>query len=182
MEESKEESRIIVLNSNIFFSSLIKEESFTRAALLFLKDTTNFKFLIPKTVITEFKLHVGEIARKSKLTTSGVLFGFEKLLENVEQTNELDLKEEIKESRKYVKDENDIPFVAVALKHKPSFILTYNKKDYKIQKLKKLDILVLTPKEALDLIGVEKLELKTKEKRKRNLLSYLSKIKMFIKK
>jgi hypothetical protein len=41
---------------------------------------------------------------------------------------------------------------------------------------------VITPKEALDSIGIEKLSLETKEKRKRNLISYLAKLKMFMKK
>lgn len=182
MEEDQERPKVVIINSNILFSSLIKEEGFTRAVLLFLKDTANLKFMIPKTVISEFKLHIGEISRKSGLTYNNVLSGLEKLLGNVEQIDELNLKDEIKEGIKYVKDENDAPFVAVALKYKPAYLLTYNKKDYKIEKLKELDILVVTPKEALDLMGIEKLELETKERHKRNLFSYITKLKMFIKK
>lgn len=182
MEKSQEKPKSIVLNSNIFFSSLIKEEGFTRAVLLFLKEDKRLKFLIPRTVVNEFRLHVGEIARKSKLTIKDMLTGFERLIENVKQINELNLREEIKEALKYVKDEKDAPFVAVALKYRPSYILTYNKKDYKAKKLKELSILVLNPKEALDLIGIRKLKLETKEKRKKNLFSYLAKLKMFIRK
>ena len=178
MEEDQEKSQYVVINSNILFSSLIKEEGFTRAVLLFLKDNKKLKFLVPQIVINEFKLHAGEIARKSKLSMKDVITSFEKLLENVEKINELELAEEIKEGMNYVKDENDTPFVAIALKYKPSYIMTYNKKDYKSEKLKKLDILVVTPKEALDLIGIEKLKVESKEKRKKNLFTYFAKVKM----
>lgn len=81
-----------------------------------------------------------------------------------------------------MKDESDSPFVGVALKYKPSYILTYNKKHYKTEELKKLSIFVITPGEALDLIGIEELSLETREKRKRNLVSYLAKLKMLMKK
>jgi predicted nucleic acid-binding protein len=182
MEEDQERPENVVINSNILFSSLIKEEGFTRAVLLFLKDNKKLKFLIPQTVVKEFRLNIGEIARKSKLTVRDVVTSFEKLLENVERINELELEEEIKEGMKYVKDQNDTPFVAVALKYIPSYILTYNKKDYKTELLKKVDVLVVTPKEALDLLGIEKLEVKSKERRKRNFFTYLTKLKMLMKK
>jgi putative PIN family toxin of toxin-antitoxin system len=178
MEEDQEKSQNVVINSNILFSSLIKEEGFTRAVLLFLKDNKNLRFLIPQTVVNEFRFHVGEITRKSKLSMKDVITSFEKLLENVEKINELELTEKIKEGMNYVKDENDTPFVAIALKYKPSYIMTYNKKDYKTEKLKKLDIIVVTPKEALDLIGIEKLKVESKEKRKKNIFTYFTKLKM----
>jgi predicted nucleic acid-binding protein len=181
MEESKEKLKSVVINSNILFSSLIKEEGFTRAALLFLKENKNLRFMIPKTCLEEFKSYAGEIARKSKLTIGNVIMGFEKLTESVERMDESGLKDEIKEGLKYVKDEKDVLFVAVALKYRPSYILTYNKKDYRIKELKQLDVWVVNPKEALDLIGME-LEVETKEKTKRNLLSYITKLKMLIKK
>jgi len=182
MEESKENTRAVVINSNILFSSLIKEEGFTRAVFLFLKGSMGIKLMIPSTVVGEFKAHIGEIARKSGLSFNDVSKIFENLIENVEKVGESGLKEEVEESINYVKDEKDAPFVAVALKHRPSYILTYNKKDYKIKTLKNLGISVMTPKEALDLVGIERLELETKEKRKRNIRSYLTKLKMLIKK
>jgi len=182
MEKNKEKVKCIIINSNILFSSLIKEDGFTRAALLVLKNTSNVKLLIPNTVVNEFKINLSEISRKSGLSSKNVLITFEKLLENVERLNELDLKDEIKEGIKYVKDEKDTPFVAVALKYRPAYILTYNVKDYKKEKLEKLDILVVTPKDALSSIGVEELEVKTKNKRKKNLLYYFAKLKMFMKK
>jgi len=179
MEEDQEKPKSLVINSNILFSALVREEGFTRAALLFLKDNTNMKFLVPKVVNDEFKFNVGEIARKSKLDTNTVLMNFKKLLENVDQLNEYDLKTEIEEGLEYVNHDSDAPFVAVALKQKPAYILTYNKKDYKADELKRLGISVVTPKEALELIGIGKLELKTKEKSKKNLLYYLTKMKFF---
>jgi len=57
MEEDKEKLKTVVINSNILFSSLIKEEGFTRAVLIFLKEDTNLRFLIPKKVTEEFKLY-----------------------------------------------------------------------------------------------------------------------------
>jgi len=181
MEENQERPKNIIINSNILFSSLIKEEGFTRATLLFLKEDASLKFLIPKKVIEEFGMHLGEISRKAGLSIRDIRFGFDKLLENVERINENDTKEEIKQGLKYVKDESDSPFVGIALKYKPSYILTYNKKHYKTEELKILNIFVITPKEALDLIGIENFELQTKEKRKRNLFSYLTKFKIFMK-
>jgi predicted nucleic acid-binding protein len=182
MEETQKRVETIVLNSNILFSSLIKEEGFTRAVLLFLKETMGLKFLIPEKVVQEFETHIGEIARKSGMDTKQIRFIFEKLLEKVEIIKEENIKEEIKQGLKYVKDESDSPFVGIALKFKPSNILTYNKKHYKVGELKQQNIFVITPKEALDSIGIEKLSLETKEKRKRNLISYLAKLKMFMKK
>ena len=181
MEESQENPKSMIINSNILFSSLIKEEGFTRAVLLFLKDNEKIKFLIPMIVVSEFKLHVGEIARKSRLSIKDVILSSDKLLENVEKINESELEEEIKEGIKYVRDENDTPFVAVALKYRPSYILTYNKKDYKTERLKKVDVLVVAPKEALDLLVIEKLEVESKERQKRNFFTYLTKLKMLMK-
>lgn len=182
MEEDQERPKSLVLNSNILFSALIKEEGFTRAALVLLKENKAIKFFIPEAVSKEFKFYAGEIARKSGLTINGVFTGFEKLMENVSKVNEMELKTEIKEALNYVKDEKDTPFVALALKCKPSYILTYNKRHYKVKELKNNDILVLTPKEALDLIGIGRIKLETKEKKKRNLLYYLTKLKVFGKK
>ena len=153
MEESQKRAKAVVINSNILFSSLIKEEGFTRAVLLFLKDATGLKFLVPKTVIKELRLNIGEIAEKSKLETNDILAGFGRLLEGMQQIDELELKEEIMEGMKYVNNESDTPFVAVALKHRPAYILTYNKRDYNVGELRKMDVLVVSPGEALDLVG-----------------------------
>lgn len=177
MEENQEKPKSVVINSNILFSSLIKEEGFTRATLLFLKEDKNIRLMIPKICLDELKFHASEVARKSGLTIGGVLTGFERLTEGVERVNELNLENEIKEGMNYVNDEKDAPFVAVALKHRPSYILTYNKKDYKGRKLRGVGVLVVNPKEALDLIGMN-FEFETEERRKRNLLSYITKFKM----
>jgi predicted nucleic acid-binding protein len=67
MEKNQKRATYIILNSNVLFSSLIKEEGFTRAVLLLLMRSEEFKFVIPKTVVNEFKLHAGEIARKARL-------------------------------------------------------------------------------------------------------------------
>ena len=178
MEKNQEEYESVVINSNILFSSLIKEEGFTRAIFLFLKGEKKIKFLIPSTVVKEFRLHIGEISRKSRLTINDVMNSFERLIDGAHQIDVTSIKEEATESMELVNDENDAPFVAVALKYKPSFILTYNKKDYKINKLRRLGILVISPKEALDLIGIERLEVNTKERRKKNIFSYLAKLKL----
>jgi len=179
MEKNQKRATYIILNSNVLFSSLIKGEGFTRAVLLLLMRSEEFKFVIPKTVVNEFKLHAGEIARKARLPIAYIINSFEKLIEGVERIDETSLKEQIIEGLKYVNEEKDSPFVAVALKFKPSYILTYNKKDYKIKKLKKREISVISPKEALELMGIEKLEVETKEKFRKSLTFYLGKLKIF---
>ncbi|MEM5879671.1 MAG: PIN domain-containing protein [Candidatus Aenigmatarchaeota archaeon] len=178
MEKNQEKIKCVIINSNIFFSSIIREDSYTRAVLLFLRDSGGIKFIVPKACLEEFKAHIGEISRKSGLTFSDVLFQLQKLVEDVETEDELKLKDEIKIALEYVSDEKGAPFVAVALKHKPSYILTYNKKDYKKIKLKELGISVITPKEAIDLIQT-KFCFKTREKRKKNLIYYLTKFKIW---
>jgi len=178
MGKDKEKPKYAVINSNIIFSSIIKEEGFTRAALLFLKDISRLKFLVPKTVVTEVKLNIGQISRKSGLSHNTILAALENMLEGTEKVNEFDLGSEIREGLKYVNDEDDTPFVAIALKFRPSFIMTYNKKDYKIKSLEKLDVFVVTPKELLSMMDIEDLEFESRQKKKGNLMHYFGKFMM----
>jgi predicted nucleic acid-binding protein len=86
-----------------------------------------------------------------------------------------DLEKEIKDELKFVNDENDAPFVSIALINKPCYILTYNIRDFKREELKKEGILVFSPNEMLEIIGVRKLDINSLMKRKGNITRYLLK-------
>ena len=70
---------------------------------------------------------------------------------------------------------NDAPFVTIALINKPCYVLTYNIRDFKREELKKEGIIIVSPNEILEIVGVRKLDINSLMKRKGNITSYLLK-------
>jgi len=115
-------------------------------AISLLKQIKNIEIIAPREIINEIKIHRFEIARKAGINQK--IFGYflDAILKGIKI---VETKETIEESLEYVKDEKDAPFVAACLKTKASFLMTYNKKDFRVKRLKKIGIDVLTPPEIL---------------------------------
>jgi len=150
MEEAKKR---IVVDTNIIFSSLIKEKGFTRGILVILKNQPDVELFAPKQLIDEVNKHKYEISRRVKLPVNIFDQFLQKTLSGI---NFVDIDVPLlKEAENYVNQEEDAPFVAACFRTGSNILLTYNIKDYKKEELAKKNIEVLKPGELLEKVGIE---------------------------
>lgn len=173
MAKDIKEIKSIIIDTNVLFSSLIKEEGYTQAILSILLSQKDIKILVPNSIKEEISLHIHEISRKSGLPVKviGELIG--KFFKYVDAVSEEYFSEEIKDAIELVSDEYDAPFAGLALKNSPSIILTYNKKHFRAEKLNKRGVKVLTPSEFVNYLNME-LKTNKRVKRKRGILKLMS--------
>ena len=138
--------------------------------------------MCPDLAIREIKIHEEEIARRACMNPKLLRNALGELFRNIEIIKEEDFKDSIAEVKDFVNDENDIPFAALALKYKPSFLITYNEKHYKMEKLKKEGVVVSGPIEALKEMGVDLVDVKIRRKRRAGIFSVMARIIASIKK
>jgi predicted nucleic acid-binding protein len=182
MEEDQGKTRNLVIDTNVIISSLIKTEGVTRIAFLLLVNNSSNKVICPGIVVREIKSHENEIARRAHMDSKLLRTALNELLKNIEIVGEETFKDCIIEARNFVNDENDTQFAALALKFKPSFLITHNEKDYKIRGLEKENVIVSRPIEALKKMGVDIVDIKIKRNKKAGIFSVIAKIIASIKK
>ena len=126
----------IFVDSDVIISSFLSQSG----AAYFLLGTASLQLFISSLSKKELETVVKRLGIESNMLTT--------LIENtLKVTMLLDSLPEIKESfKQYVLDENDAHILAGAKAAKADFLITYNVKDFKIDKIKKdLGILTLTP-------------------------------------
>ncbi len=107
------------------------------------------------------------ISKKSGVSSRALRRVLSELFSKMDEIDECKCaSEDIEFYRNFVRDESDIPLVIAAYAHRPCFIVTYNKYDFRKEKLKKESIDVVTPKEMLEILGME-IAVKSKVKTKR---------------
>lgn len=126
----------IFVDSDVIISSFLSQSG----AAYFLLDTTSLQLFISSISKKELEIVVRRLSIKDEMLTTLI----ENNLEIVVLSESLP---SIKESLgQYVLDENDAHILAGAKAAKAGFLITYNIKDFKIDKIKKdLNILTLTP-------------------------------------
>lgn len=109
-------------------------------AAYFLLSATSYQLFISSLSKKELEAVVKRLGIKSNMLTTLIK-------NNLKVTILLDSLPEIKESfKQYVLDENDAHILAGAKAAKADFLITYNVRDFKIDKIKKdFGILTLTP-------------------------------------
>ena len=173
MAQDSEKIKSIILDTNVIFSSLVKEEGYTQATLSILMAQKDIKLMIPLTVKEEIKRHMFEISRKSGLPMGIVSGLMNKILGNIEAVSDERMKSEIKQAMSLVREEKDAPFAGLALKFRPSIILTYNKRHFISDELERNGVKVFRPSELIKYFNME-LRVRKKVKRKRGILKLLS--------
>jgi len=127
----------IFVDSDVIISSLI---SSTGAASLLINSTKNLELWVSNISIKELETVTERLKlRKSRLKT---------LIKNQFNTIELKASSDLlkEEFSGFVSDENDAHIVAGAKKSRVQFLITYNTRHFKSEKLKKdLNILLATP-------------------------------------
>ncbi|MDP3998511.1 MAG: putative toxin-antitoxin system toxin component, PIN family [bacterium] len=126
----------IFVDSDVIISSFISQSG----AAYFLLSTTSLQLFISSLSKKELETVVKRLGIESNMLTT--------LIENnLKVTMLLESLSKIKESfKQYVLDENDAHILAGARASKADFLITYNVKDFKIDKIKNdLGILTLTP-------------------------------------
>lgn len=136
----------IILDSNIFFSALIKD-SITRKIIL--KQYQNFLF--PLFIFEEFSKYKNELIKKSKINEKDFNILIRIILTKITIIDSTISKPFQKQAYNIVKniDINDIEFIACALAIKNSIFWTNDKKLKKIKEIK-----VLNTKEIILLFNI----------------------------
>jgi len=173
MAKNLKEIKSIIIDTNVLFSSLVKEEGYTQAILSILLSQKDIKILVPNSIKDEIALHIHEISRKSGLPVKvvGELVG--KFFKYADVVREEYFSEEIIDALELVSDKYDAPFAGLALKNSPSIILTYNKRHFREEKLNERKVKTLTPSEFVDYLNME-LKTNKKVKRKQGILNLMS--------
>lgn len=126
----------IFVDSDVIISSFMSQSG----AAYFLLSTTSLQLFISSLSKKELETVVKRLGIKSNMLATLIK-------NNLKVTMLLESLPKIKESfKQYVLDENDAHILAGAKAAKADFLITYNVKDFKIDKIKKdLGILTLTP-------------------------------------
>lgn len=126
----------IFVDSDVIISSFISKSG----AAHFLLHTTSHQLFISSLSKKELNTVIKRLNIESNMLKTLIK-------NNLKVTILLDSLPEIKESfKQYVLDENDAHILAGAKSAKADFLITYNIKDFKIDRIKKdLNILTLTP-------------------------------------
>lgn len=136
----------IFVDSDVVVSSIISSKG---AANLMIQDISIKKFI--SNLSDKEILKVVERMDLSKKKYSSL----KRQLERVDL--EQDIKEVLKRYKNYVEDINDAHVVAGAVAAKARFLVSYNLKDYKRDRIKKeFDLLVLTPGQMLQYLRSQK--------------------------
>lgn len=125
---------LIVLDSNVFISAIIKD-SITRKIIL----SSSHKFLLPEYSFIEIKNHFNEILHKSRLSQEEFNSLIKNLIKYIKIVRTEDMIKHKEEAREIIGkiDENDILFIACALTH-PKSIIWSNDGHFKLQKIIKV--------------------------------------------
>ena len=129
MEEAKA-IRTLILDTNVPISSLAKSEGITRASLTILLHDENCKVLAPADVVEELRKHTQDICNKAGITRPLLEDALDRLLENIDLAPVSVYENELHEALRFVRDDSDAPFAALALMRSPSTIMTYNKRHF----------------------------------------------------
>ena len=175
MDENSEKIKSIILDTNIIFSSIAKKEGYTQAVLSILLPQKIIDLFAPSAIKTEINAHLPEISRKSGLSANIIREVIAIIFKYVKTVEEEKFKKEITEAFDFVYHKKDAPFAGLAMKYSPSIILTYNKQDFKVEELKRKNVLVFEPKELIKYFDLE-IKLRKKVKKKRGMLKLLSKL------
>lgn len=126
----------IFVDSDVIISSFMSQSG----AAYFLLSTTSLQLFVSSLSKKELETVVKRLGIKSNMLAALIK-------NNLKVTMLLESLPQIKESfKQYVLDENDAHILAGAKAAKADFLITYNIKDFKIDKIKKdLGILTLTP-------------------------------------
>ena len=102
----------LILDTNILISAMVKNST-TRKLLLL----PEFEFYIPEYALEEIKKHIPIIKKKSRLNVNEINVLLNLLMENISIIPANKIKPHIKKAQKIIGsiDENDVPFIALAL-------------------------------------------------------------------
>ncbi len=150
MEKAEEERKLaIIFDANVVIASLIKESGLNRYIITL--TPIIYPSYYPEILRREVLEHIPVIAQRAGRPENEISIALESILEGLRKIESRELLPLIKESMKYVNDEEDSLYVATALYLRKNFrqvaIITWNKKDFKFWQLVKQWIRVLTPRE-----------------------------------
>ena len=173
MERFEKDAKNVVIDTNVIFSAMVKENGFVRGFLIFIKNVEKLNIFIPKLLLREIRMNKRYIARKTGITEDRLNSIFRELLKGMVIVDEKEFLEEIEMCMKSgVAHRGDIVFAALAIKKRPSILFTYNLKHYNKEHLLKLDVNVITPRQYMRERRTS-IEYTSREKLRRNMMKFL---------
>jgi len=173
MGEGSEKPGAIIIDTNVLFSSLVKQDGYTQALLSILLVQKDIVLAVPKSIRTEINAHIHEISRKSGLPVKVLKDVMDMTLGRIKVFGDDEFALEIKEAAGLVHHGHDAPFAGLALKLRPSVILTYNKRHFNSYDLEKRGVKVLEPCELASYLDMV-IRVNKKVKRKGGILKLIS--------
>ncbi|MDP4039133.1 MAG: PIN domain-containing protein [Candidatus Pacearchaeota archaeon] len=134
----------IVVDSNRVIAALIKES--TTREILFGKD---FEFVAPDFIMNEVRKYQEEIITKSGVSEEEFDVLLSLIFENIEIISEEEYKEFLEKLKDEIKDEKDVPYIAVSVVSKADGIWTHDphfKEQEKIKIFSNIDMLRISGK------------------------------------
>lgn len=149
MGKAKEGKLAVVFDANVIIASLIKDHGLNRYVVTL--TPIFYPSYYPEILQLEVYEHIVVIAQKTEKPKNEISIALKNILEQLRKIELKEISSFIRESIKYVRDEEDSLYVATALYLKKNFkeviIVTWNKRDFKFWQLIKQWIRVLTPHE-----------------------------------
>ena len=150
----REKETAVVVDTNIIISSLLKEAGYTRRTLILLSEL--YPTYTPRIALEEIKRHAQTLTKKKGRPWEELKALLEIVIADVEVVDPEMYNRYMEEAQDLVSDPGDADFAALALKLREQYgnilILTWNKKDYDQKGLKKKEIIVATPPEAIKIL------------------------------
>jgi predicted nucleic acid-binding protein len=100
-------------------------------------------------VVEELRRHTQEICNKAGIARPLLEDTLNRLLENIDLAPVSLYENELPEALRFVRDDSDAPFAALALIRSPSTIVTYNKKHFNSRQLLRRGVHIRTPVETV---------------------------------
>ncbi len=143
---------VVAVDTNVIFSAMIRDEGISRAFLLLSIIHPEVKLVISDVIREEIDEHSVEISRKAGMPIALFYKGLNKLLSNVRVVN-VKGKFDKEYLLRFVKDRDDAYVVALAFSSGARYIVTYNKKHFKMKALSPKGVKIRTPSEFINELG-----------------------------
>jgi len=145
------EKLAVVVDTNVVFAALVRSEGLNRYVVTILP--AMFPFFYPSKLKEEIFKHIRKISLKAGLKDTQVIFALQSILSGMRLVPTQRFAQRKQEALNLVKDSNDWAYVALALylrqRYENVLILTWNKKHFAEDKLKREGIILATPEELL---------------------------------
>ena len=148
--EEKSGKKVVVIDTNVLISAMLKESGYTRRLLLLLVEF--YPVYIPGYALEEIRRHIHRLAERRGIPLEKLRALIALLTEDIRVVDAEEYTPYLSEAKTLVRDPGDTDFAAASLMLRQEYdevvLLTWNTRDYDGRGLRRRGIRVLTPREA----------------------------------